>query len=462
MKRNIYILSVFLLLANHRLFGQSKFSIQQLTEDLIFYKSKLERYHPNLYLYHSKEKIDFFFDSLICSFTTPLSEAEFYQTITLTSNLIKDGHTLILPSNSFVEFHNSHSTFIPLQIGLSGGQLYVKMNCTPSLLIEDGTIIDSINGVSSEEITKQLFSRQVRDGNNLSYSNWIIDRYFREYYSYTFGHPDIYKISFVENSLLQALLVPSLVKDSIYYYRQNNYPALFLNSDERKGIYLDYDGSLNTGILTIKDFHSEVLKSAYNQDFSKEIKSIFDSIFLISPQNLVIDLRDNQGGDVENGVLLLSYLIHQPFKVVEEYNRMKKGKIVRCKGPSSGYHKPNKNQFTGQIYVIINGGSFSNSAIVSSCLKEHTNAIFVGTETGGNPNILAGYTKDYELPNTKIRVEIPTKQFILTSLQRNDGNGLIPTYEIENSIQDHILQNDRPIDYILKLIEESNKSQNKG
>lgn len=437
-----------------RLIGQTLFTVKQLKDDLLFYKSKLEQYHPNLYLYTSKEKVDYFFDSLILSINKPLDEANFYQKITLTSPLVRDGHTLILPSKSFVEFHNSQSKFLPLQIGLFEGHLYVKMNCTPTTMLEDGTIIDSINGISSNKIIEELSRRQVRDGNNISYSNWVLNTYFREYYSYIFGHPEVYYFSYAKNNFMHTVQINALSKDSIYYYRQKNYPKVFSSGTQSKGVYLDYKRGQKIAVLTIKDFHSEVLKSQYNQNFTNEIKSIFARMDTIRPEALIIDLRDNQGGDIENGVLLLSYLINRPFKVIEEYNRVKNGKMVKCKGPSSGFHKPNKKPFEGQIYVMLNGGSFSNSVIVSSCLRAHTNAIFVGNESGGNPNILAGYAKEIELHNTKIKVEIPTLQFTMTNLTKNDGCGLIPNYKIDQNIQDNIQQRDRQVDFVKSLIKE--------
>lgn len=457
MKKEIYLLTIFSLLISFKLWGQSHFSELELKEDLLFYKEKLEQHHPNLYLYNSKEKFNHFLDSLIRSINQPLNEFDFYRKITLTSHLVKDGHTLILPSHSFVEHHNSGSKFLPWQIGIYKEQLYVKMNCTSSIVIEDGTIIDSINGRSSHVIINELMSRQVRDGNNPSYANWILDMYFREYYSYIFGHPDVYRISYTSDNVLHSVEVPALSKDSIYHFRQNRYPAVYSPDVLSKPIHLDYDSSQNIAILTLKDFHSGVLKREYGQHFKKEIKGIFESIFSVSPHNLVIDLRNNQGGDVKNGVILLSHLINQPFRIVEKYHRLKSGKLVRCQGPSSGYHKPNKKVFQGQVYVLVNGGSFSNSVIFSSCLREYSDPIFFGTETGGNPNVLAGYAKEFELPNTKIRVEIPTKQFIMTSLQRNDGNGLIPTFKIEENISDNIQQNDGQLKYLIKWINDRGK-----
>ena len=48
----------------------------------------------------------------------------------------------------------------------------------------------------------------------------------------------------------------------------------------------------------------------------------------------------------------------------------------------------------------------------------------------------------------------------MTSLKKNDGYGLKPNYEIDNSIQDNIQHNDRQIKYVMKLIEERTKGVN--
>lgn len=99
--------------------------------------------------------------------------------------------------------------------------------------------------------------------------------------------------------------------------------------------------------------------------------------------------------------------------------------------------------------------SFSNSVIVAACLKTNNRAIFIGTETGGNPNILAGYAKDFELPNTKIYVEIPTKQFVMTSTNQNNGSGLIPDYIVPGNIPDKLQQIDTEINFIKALIKQN-------
>jgi hypothetical protein len=454
-----YLISMLLLLTvspNHTS-AQKQFSTAQLKEDLLYYKLKLTKHHPNLYLYNSKEKFTSFFDNIYNSISSPMNEAEFYQLITLTSSLVKDGHTLILPSNDFTTYHNANSKFLPLQIGVQNNSLHIKMNGTHTKLFEEGTLIDSINGVSSADIIDRLLKRQVRDGENLSYAKWILDTYFREYYSYVLGHADTFRIAFKKENQTYCILLPALKKDSIYFYRQKNYPQFYPEQDSAKGITLTYHQSKQVAVLNIKSFDTDILKNNYKQTFDIEIKKIIDEIIKTEIPHLILDLRNNQGGDVENGVLLLQYLIAKPFKIVNEYQRLKNGNLRTGNGPSMGIHQPNNKLYKGQVYVLLNGGSFSNSIILSSCLRENSNAIFAGTESGGNPYVLAGYAKDFELPNTKMNVQIPVLRFILTSIEKNKGAGLIPTYKIENSIEDILLQKDSQLDFLLHLIQQNKR-----
>ena len=99
-----------------------------------------------------------------------------------------------------------------------------------------------------------------------------------------------------------------------------------------------------------------------------------------------------------------------------------------------GLMRPQPQAFKGQLYVLINGGSFSNSGIVSSALQHYNRAIFIGEESGGNKNIIAAYEKSIVLPNTRIKVDVPTRQFEIRERAKNTGHGTIPNTIIKPSI----------------------------
>ena len=432
--------------------GQTLFTVDQLKADLSFYKSKLEQYHPGLYLYSSKAGIDSYFDSLSALITQPLDNLGFYKIITLTSAKIRDGHTLVLPGSETTAYHNKNSRFLPLQVGVYKNGLFVKMNCGATVSIPDGSRIVRINGQTSDEIIQQLTDRQVRDGNNSSYACWILDNYFREYYSYHFGHPDNFTIEYESENGIKKTSISGLSKDSLFYYRSQRYPNFRFDKKPGEGITLKLDTAKHYALLKIRDFHNDVLRKTYHQPFNETISGYFSEILNSKVDNLVLDLRDNQGGDIENGVYLLSWLLNKPFKVVTGYNCVESQQLVSCKGPSSGSHNPKETPFSGKLYVLVNGGSFSNSGIVASCLRVNQRAVFIGTETGGNPNVLTGFPKDFDLPNTKIKVEIPSKQFVMTSVSGNDGRGLVPEYIVEENVSGYINNRDMVMEFAFKMI----------
>lgn len=435
------------------------FATDKLKADLKYLKNKLELNHPNLYLYASKSTIDKVFDSLENSIFEPLTELAFYRHISIISSVIKDGHSIILPGTEITNRHSNSSNFLPYHFVILNNRLFVDMVYTNDNALPVGSEIISINHVEATEIIRQLCERQVRDGNNLTYPIWIVSNYFRQYYSFVFGHPENFAISYKINGQTNTAAIKALPKDSIYFYRRKNYPGKTFTNLPNEGLTLKFEKDNKYAILTIKDFHNDVLKKEYKQNFYKVIASCFVQIENNKTDNLVLDLRNNQGGDIENAVYLLSYLLDKPFSVVQEYNCVENNELQHCNGPSLGQHSPKSGSFKGKLYVLINGGSFSNSGIVASCLQANNRATFIGQETGGNPNVIAGFIKEIKLPNTKIQVQVPTKQFVITNKVNNNGRGLMPTHPVIPTLADILEGKDTELDYTIDLISKTDKAR---
>lgn len=434
------------------------FSVESLKADLKYLKNKLENNHPGLYLYSSKEVIDKTFDSLESSLAKPLTGRAFYKHISIISSVIKDGHTIILPASAMSVANGDTSTFLPYHLLIIDGRLYADMVFTNDRSIPEGAEITSINNLAAADVIKELTDRQVRDGNNLTYPTWILSNYFRQYFSFIYGHPPDFSIGYSIKEIHGNATIKALPKDSIYYYRQQKYPGKVFSKLPGEGLKLETDPGNRYALLTIKDFHDDVLKKEYRQHFNREIASFFEQIINSGTRNLILDLRNNQGGDIENGVYLLAYLLDKPFSVVNEYFNITHSEMKHCNGPSLGKHNPKTENFKGNLYVLINGGSFSNSGIVASCLRANKRAVFVGEETGGNPDVLTGFSNDINLPNTKIYVEVPTKQFVMTSKVNNQARGLMPDQLVAPSIEDILSGNDRALHYTIDLINKTEQS----
>jgi C-terminal processing protease CtpA/Prc len=99
-----------------------------------------------------------------------------------------------------------------------------------------------------------------------------------------------------------------------------------------------------------------------------------------------------------------------------------------------------RNAFKGQVYVLVNGKSFSMSSVVATYLKYKSNATIIGEETGGNiagsNAVLSGHIT---LPNSKIRVFIPMYHLYYKVNVENKGRGLMPDFPT-NYTKDLILK----------------------
>lgn len=110
----------------------------------------------------------------------------------------------------------------------------------------------------------------------------------------------------------------------------------------------------------------------------------------------------------------------------------------------------NSNHFSGKIYVLINGGSFSASCLLSSTLKANKNVTFVGEETGGAFNgTVAGIMPVVNLPNSKLALRLGLMDIKPINQTEVFGRGVFPDIEITPTIQDRIAGKDPEMDWIL-------------
>ena len=111
----------------------------------------------------------------------------------------------------------------------------------------------------------------------------------------------------------------------------------------------------------------------------------FEAMSTHGTKSLILDLRDNGGGEDELGKLLLSYLVDEPFKYYDDlvinarqfafqkYTNQTEplpanllevqpnGKYRMVKHPNWGMQQPSKPIFHGKVLILINGGSFSTT-----------------------------------------------------------------------------------------------------
>ncbi|WP_027624060.1 S41 family peptidase [Clostridium lundense] len=191
-------------------------------------------------------------------------------------------------------------------------------------------------------------------------------------------------------------------------YNDKNTPLYMKNKDKK--YWFEYLKDKNT--LYFKYNSCSEMKEKPFKDFSKELLEVLDKN---NVDKLIVDVRDNGGG---------SSSILEPF--IEE---VKKRNINDKK----------------RLFVIVGRRTFSSAILNSIYFRNETKATFVGEPTGGKPNHY-GEVKNFQLPNTKMKVRYSTKYF---TNSKEDTPSFMPDKIIEPSVLDFINKKDSVLQSIL-------------
>jgi C-terminal processing protease CtpA/Prc len=338
--------------------------------------------------------------------------------------LLKDGHSYVYPSAKHLdEFYNAAPLF-PLDVFLQGDQLMVAANHSNEQNIPGGSTLLSINGMTTQSILSRLVQHISRDGDNLEYPKHLAYQFFPAYYSFVYGFQDSFEIIYSDDQGLPASVkIQGLTRNAMRAKKK---------SKTGSAISLRRLPNTSSAILTIRSFDKKIIKGDYAQKFNAEIRKAFEAINEQGIQHLAIDLRDNQGGELSNGVYLLQHFMKAPFQCVSSYYLLKNGERKKLNNKWDNDFAPRKNNhFNGEAFLFTNGGSFSCSAIVANTFKESKRGKVLGQMTGGSAYInCGGPNKVITLPNTRVVFTIPRTQYNLREDLSTIEQGVLPDIEL--------------------------------
>jgi len=178
--------------------------------------------------------------------------------------------------------------------------------------------------------------------------------------------------------------------------------------------------------------------------FKSFIDESFGRIRRAGVQNLILDLRDNGGGDPFCTTHLLSYLEPRPVpyftRVYPNGYESFAEPIPRAAGA-----------FSGKLFVLINAGCFSSTGHFCALLKYHKIGTFIGTETGGTYECNDA-SREIHLKNTRLRLFIARITFTAALQGIPRYKGIVPDISVEPGISDHLSGKDPVKERALAII----------
>jgi hypothetical protein len=440
--------------------AQDKIAPTLLLDDFRIARSSLEEGHSGIYRYTSKVDLDRAFDAAAGRIDHPLTALEFYRLLAPVVARIKCGHTAVNPPRDLQQAMNRNVPLFPLNVEVLGGKVYVFREYSAEEHGLEGQEIRRINGIPIETILTTMLAATPGDGDSQTVRPWRVGHgggFARLLYSLV-GIESPFHVEFRDPAsgkskdlTLAGVIGPDRQKVAASRYPQDKRPDTSAN--------LKFLEEGKTAILTIYGFGD--FGPAGTKPLNQFLHDAFDEMRTRNSSSLILDVRNNGGGEDALGKQLLSFLLDQPFQYYDDLifnarefsffryvngakpipeNEVEKradGKYHYIVHPNWGIQKPAQPHFAGQVLALMNGGSFSTTCEFLSNLHYRKRATFVGEEAaGGYYGNTSGDMAAVVLPNSKVVVRVPLMTYYLAVKGARPNRSILPDYEVKPGIGD--------------------------
>lgn len=204
--------------------------------------------------------------------------------------------------------------------------------------------------------------------------------------------------------------------------------------------------------------------------------------------NMIIDVRNNGGGDSKVLARILSYLLDEPLKARGGYAQvLKRGRFESMKWSLN--HSPEEFMFEeyvpekgidgfvlrddetqnivmpdsavnykGRIYVLADDSSVSAAAMLPAAIMRNHRGAIVGRETSTAYHFMTAYKfAEIRLPNSMFTFRVPLVRLVFDTTECDRvpyGRGVLPDYEVPLTLDEMFGDGDPVLEHAMSLIAE--------
>lgn len=408
MKSVFFILILFF--TAHSVSSQTKsyISTEKAIADIDYMIKTIEEVHYNPYFITSKEQFNKNKEELIASFDQDSIPIKKFLAIGMKLVAqMSGGHTAMDWQNPNIMSELKTYQFIPFTGKLIDSSQYFVVTRSVTPKIEKGTLIKSINGISMAELYKEcmLYFGGIESFKNASCEKGLpLFLFFTEKISAPYSiemqvEGNDFKTSGIDISELIA----------------------FINQNQPKENY------------TFEILKDSIGLISYNsctdyKAFKKFLKNTFQELKTEHITRLIIDIRENGGGDSSLNDLLLSYLTKKTYqqssgrfwkisaqsklaynnnsyeklfgkKFMKQYFEAENQSIIESFENELVIPVKQRNFFMGKTCFLIGPNTFSSANFLADAIKTYKLSTLIGLATGEYTNDF-GEQLNFTLPNT--------------------------------------------------------------
>lgn len=464
-----------------------KISAAQLLKEYQIIEDVILKVHPGTYRYNSEVSINNALQELKNTFSSDLSQKDVYVAISKLMAQIKCDHTFASyynQGNILKEIIHNQKDKIPFTFKWINNKMVVTYDASKQNL-PSGTEILEINSINVSSILSKLLPYAKADGST-DMSRVVqmeIDGFPYRYNGFDVMFPLLFNIKKTVN--LKVLLPNERTPRELSIdlqtreERANILRQRYASFEFDKAQLWTYKNLNNkTGLITAGTFDDSGMELNWQTYF----KQLFKKIKNQKIENLIIDLRNNEGGFDEIGLGLITHLIKNKgtiydFRAKSRYKKFPESlkpytsswgdpwyysMNVSTMRDKDGYYtvkdeeaetlKPAKNAFKGDVYYLVGPKNVSMAFYLVSSIKKYRLGTLIGEETGGNQlGINGGQILFLRLPYSKVEIDFPVDGVFTVDKKALDM-GVVPDYVVKTTKSDIIKGRDPQLEKAISLI----------
>jgi len=446
------------------------FSVAEVQAEFDELYQRLESAHFNLYARRSKQEYRARFDRMRSQFDRPLTVAEIHSQFQSFVAYGKVAHARIDGlQGAFSHYRQQGGKALPVSVRVVADAMYIQDNYSGLGTLSPGDELLSLNGTPVAALLEKAATQLSADNDYMMQG--LVELWFPALMWQQFGAMDRFTLVLRRDGGKPFVLsVPARTRPESMATAATQTSLLELDWDKREARILDpveagigylrpgpfYNNEPNaTDVWDARPFIA-FLDRAFNQFQSGGVKT------------LVIDLRDNPGGDNSFSDVMVSWFASKPYRFCSAfhikvsdatsesnrkrvatstdgsgdasrqfaalYQRHKHGDIVDYQFPL--VQPRTGSRFAGKVFLLINRRSYSNTVMVAALAQDYGFATIVGEETSDLATTY-GAMEQFSLSRTGLTVGYP-KAHIIRPNGSTDARGVIPDLSIKTPVLESV------------------------
>ncbi|MDR2651423.1 MAG: hypothetical protein LBC68_03790 [Prevotellaceae bacterium] len=432
-KTGIIFLAIFIFFTNRLNAQVKRLNPDSLRNDVNLLFKNIGEIHPDMFATLDEKDFAKELSAIKSKINSNADIFDFYLLINSLVVKLNDGHTSISFPHNDLEQSNGLLFPFPIKINPGDSSVTITNDYTKSgNSIPVNSEVLSINGIQIKEIVGRM-TQQV-SGEQTFYR---IDRltYLFTPLLYALYKSEEFEVEYRHNESIYNNRI-----QGISYYERYERRSQAADRETIRPYSLQVDSMNSFAIIDFRQFVDL-------ENFTKFLDSTFTCLKNQKINNLIIDVRNNGGGNSRLGDELFQYISKVPFKQYgqttiktseqqknffrSEYNINDTSAIgvVTRSNEELIELRDNDLRFNGNVYVLQSHYTFSSASGFSWAFKYFGMGEIIGEETGGLA-VCFGDIVRQRLPYSGFSYTVSHKKFYQYGATDDNIHGTIPDYEV--------------------------------